>query len=301
MPQHEIFKHIQHYVSEGIIHDELIPFFDQDGKWRGDKIKWQLSDLVRESVSMRESFLPSSRRTSTTRCGTVLRTTFYWQGNESLMIKYSGIEGSLIVNGKAVVQAANLRHVGGHLITHSNARIYLPNLASVSGNLEGMKGFFFKAPRLRVVGGNMMIAGLIPPKLETVGGRLGVYWSFECNAPRLQHVGGCLVPHKCTKLVVPMLETVGGSLVMTHAATRIEAPSLCSVGGDFIAGLVEQIRAPLLRNVAGNLDSNSAKEFYHPSIEVGGEWTVFPGAVKDWEKRKAARLAIRGSLGSLYL
>jgi hypothetical protein len=301
MQQHEIFKHIQHYVSKGIIHDALIPFFDQDGKWRGDKIKWQLSDLARESVKMRDSFLPSSRRTRKGRSGTVLLTTFYWRGNESLVIKYSGIEGSFIVNGRAVVHAANLRHVGGHLITQSNTRIYLPYLASVGGNLEGMKGFFFKAPRLRDVGGNVMIAGQIPPKLETVGGRMGVYWSFDCHAPRLQHVGGCLVPHKCTKLVVPMLETIGGSLVMTHAATRIEAPKLCSVGGDFLAGSVAYIRAPRLRSVTGDMDTRSTPQYYHPAIKVGGQWTICPGAVEDWVMRAKARELMRAKGGQLYL
>jgi hypothetical protein len=301
MQQHEIFKHIQNYVSKGIIHDALIPFFDQDGKWRGDKIKWQGSDLARESARMRESFLPSSRRTRTARSGTKLRTTFYWEGNESLIIKYSGIEGSLIVNGNTVIHAANLRHVGGHLITQSNTRIYLPYLASVGGNLEVMGGFVLNAPRLRDVAGNMMIAGQIPPKLETVGGRLGVYWSFDCHAPRLQHVGGCLVPHKCTKLVVPMLETVGGSLVMTHAATRIEAPKLCSVGGDFLAGSVAYIRAPRLRSVTGDMDTSSTPQYYHPAIKVGGQWTICPGAVEDWVMREAARRTLRGDQGSLYL
>lgn len=301
MKQTNILRHIHHYASTGIIDDALIPYYDQHGKWRRDKIKWQRPDLARESVKMRDSFLPSSRRTRTTRSGTVLRTTFYCQGDESLMIKYSSIEGSLIINGSAVINAANLRHVGGHLVTRSNTRIYLPYLTSVGGNFETMDNFSIKAPRLRNVVGNMIIAGQIPPKLEFVGGRLGVDWSFECHAPRLRYVGGCLVPHKCTKLVVPLLETIGESLVMTHAATKVEAPRLCSVGGDFLAGSVAKIRAPSLRSITGDADTSSATDYYHPAIKVGGQWKAFPGLVEHWALRLKVIALIRGTGEPLYL
>jgi hypothetical protein len=301
MQQHEILKHIQHYVSKGIIHDALIPFFDQDGKWRGDEIKWQPSDLARESVRMRESFLPSSRRTRTTRSGTVLRTTFYRQGNESVMIKYYSIEGSLIVNGNAVIHAANLHHLGGHLITQSNARIYIPNLVSVRGNFEAMKGFLLKAPRLREVGGDMMVTGYVPPKLESVGGRLGVYWVFELNFTRLQLVGGSLMAPKAEVIIAPLLETIGGSFLANNSTRKVHTPKLRSIGGDFLIGSVTDLRAWLLRTIGGDMDTRCAKGYYHPAIRVGGQWTICPGSVEDWLMRAKVREVIRTKGGQLYL
>jgi hypothetical protein len=301
MQEHEILKHIRKYHSSGIIHDALIPLFDQDGRWRGDQIRWQTDASPPLLEGMRKAFLRSSRRTRKCRSGTVLRTSFYWQGAETVRTTYCGIDGSFVVDSDAMICAANLRQIGGHFISKTAERIDVPNLKTVGGSVGLICCFLLKAPRLRDVGGNVTIAGQIPPKLETVGGRMGVYWSFDCHAPRLQHVGGCLVPHKSTKLVVPMLETVGGSLVMTHAATRIEAPRLCSVGGDFLAGSVAYIRAPRLRSVTGDMDTRSTPQYYHPAIKVGGQWTICPGAVEDWVMRAKARELMRAKGGQLYL
>jgi hypothetical protein len=301
MQQHEIIKHIRKYHSSGVIHDVLIPLFDQNGQWRGDQIRWQIDASPPLFEGMRKAFLPSSRRTSRRRSGTVLRTSFYWQGTEPVQTTYCGIDGSFVVDGNAMICAANLRHIGGHFISKTAERIYVPNLKTVGGRVGLMHSFLFNAPRLRHVAGNVMLAGYMPPALETVGGRLGVSWSFAFRAPNLKHVGGCLVPHKCTELVVPLLETVGCGLFVSHAARIIDAPKLRSVGGDFLAGLVGEIRARLLRSVSGDMDTGSAKGFYHPAIKVGGTWTVCPGAVEDWTRREAARQAMRGNQGPLYL
>ena len=301
MQQHELLKHIRKYHSSGVIHDALIPLFDQDGRWRGDQIR-QLTDELRPSLEgMRKAFLRSSRRTRKCRSGTVLRTSFYRQGAEPVRMTYCGIAGSLIITGNAIIHAANLRDVRGHVISDTNERIYLPNLRTVGGRFELVRSFHIKAPRLRHVGGNVMLAGSVPPSLESVGGRLGVSWSFAFHAPKLKHVGGCLVPHKCTQLIVPLLESVGGGLLLSHAATKIEAPRLRSVGGDFLAGMVGEIRARLLRSVSGDMDTSNAKGFYHPDIRVGGNWKCSPEAVAIWQRREAARLAMRGGDGRLCL
>lgn len=301
MQQQEILKHIRKYHSSGVIHDALIPLFDQDGRWRGDQIRWQTDASPPLLEGMRKAFLRSSRRTRKCRSGTVLRTSFYWQGTETVRTTYCGIDGSFVVDSNAIICAANLRHIGGHFISKTAERIDMPNLKTVGGRVGLMRCFRLKAPRLRHVGGNVMLAGYMPPSLETVGGRLGVSWSFAFHAPKLKHVGGCFIPHKCTELVVPLLETVGCGLLVTHAATKIHAPKLRSVGGDFMADKVGEIRAPLLRNISGNLDTGSAKGFYHPAIRVGGEWTICPGSVEDWMLRAKAREAIRGNGGPLYL
>jgi hypothetical protein len=294
MQEYEILKHIRKYQSSGVIHDALIPLFDQDGRWRGDQIRRQTDELRVSLQGMRKAFLRSSRRIRKCRSGTVLRTSFYRQGAEPVRMPYCGIDGSLIVSGNAIIHAANLRDIGGHVISDTNEQIYLPNLRTVGGRFELIRSFLIKAPRLRHVGNNLLLAGYVPPCLETVGGRLSVHWSFTFHAPRLKHVGGCLVPHKCTELIVPMLETVGGGLLLNHAATRIEAPMLRSVGGDFLAGTVGEIRARLLRSVSGDIDTRSAKQFYHPDIRVGGEWNYSPEAFEDWLRRKRVRLVLKG-------
>lgn len=299
MQEQEILKHVRKYHSSGVIHDALIPLFDQDGRWRGDQIRRQTDELRLSLEGMRKAFLRSSRRTRKCRSGTVLRTSFYRQGAEPVRMTYCGIDGSLIITGNAIIHAANLRDVRGHVISDTNERIYLPNLRTVGGRFELVRSFLIKAPRLRHVGGNVILAGYVPPSLETVGGRLSVHWSFEFYAPKLKHVGGSLVPHKCTELIVPMLETVGGSLLLSHAATRIDAPQLRSVGGDFLAGLVGEIRARLLRSVSGDMDTRHAKGFYHPDIRVGGEWNYSPEAFEDWLRRKRVRMVLKGEPFSL--
>lgn len=301
MQENEILKHVRKYHSSGVIHDALIPLFDQDGRWRGDQIRWRTDRLSALVKGMREVFLPSLRRTRKCRSGTILTTSFYWQGSETILTTYCGIDGSFVVDGNAIILAANLRHIGGHFISKTTEKVDVPNLTTVGGRVHLLCTFLLKAPRLRHVGGNVMIAGYMPPLLETVGGRLGVSWSFDFHAPKLKSIGGCFVPHQCTELIVPSLETVGCALLVTHAAKKIHAPKLRFVGGDFIAGLVGQIRAPLLRKVSGNLDTHSAKEFYDPSVEVAGEWLIFPGAVENWERRKAARLLIRGTSPPIFL
>ena len=82
--------------------------------------------------------------------------------------------------------------------------------------------------------------------------------------------------------------------MLSHLARRIIAPRLKSVGGDFLAGSVEDIQMPCLRSVGGDLDTGSTPGFYDPAVQVAGDWTVFPGAIRAWELRDSARKAIRG-------
>lgn len=293
MKQEELLHHIQNYAITGIIDDGLVPYYDQFGQWRGDSINWT-APLPSAHKQISKSVLPESRRTTLSRSGTVLLTSFYWRGDSPATIIHCEIKGSLVVTDNASVHAANLRRVGGHLVIHSNHRIYLPLLQFVGGNFEAMKGFLLRAPRLREVGGDMMVVGHVPPRLETVGGRLGAYWLFEFESPRLRHVGGALVAPKSEVVLTPLLETIGGGLLQGNRAHRLHAPSLRTVGGDFLAASVTDMRVPRLRIIGGDMDTRGAQGYYHPAVRVEGEWTTCPGAVEDWTKRLAARLAIRG-------
>jgi hypothetical protein len=301
MNQDYISHLIQHYASTGIIHNALVPFYDQHGRWRGGTTRWKCASSQPLLAKIKSSLLPSWRRTRKRRSGITLRTSFYWTGAEPFRLRYGCIEGSLIVSSNAMIYAANLRHVGGHFITSSNLRIHLPCLASVAGNFEAMQSFHVAAPLLRRVGGNVMLAGCLPPSLETVAGRLGIYGADSVYAACLRHVGGCLVISKANEARLPLLETVNGGLLMTHPAKKIDVPGLRIVGGDFLAGEVTDIRAPRLEAVIGHLETSFAMEFYHPRIKVGGDWTVCPGAVEHWAMRAAARLAMRDDSTPFFL
>lgn len=301
MNQEEILKHIKIHATTGIIHDALIPYFDQDGKWRGDMIRWKCDTSKPCLAKIQTSLLPSSRRTRRERSGTVLRTSFYWTGPECVHVTYSGIEGSFVVGNKNSIHAPSLRHVGGHFTTGTNQRIHLPNLQTVGGDFLAMETFLLEAPRLRHVAGKVMLIGTLPPSLETVGKHLAVYWLFAFDAPRLRHIGGSLVLSKVEQVRLPVLEAVGCSILLGSHAHKFHAPKLRSTGNDFLMGSVSQIKAPRLRFVGGDLDTHSSKAFYHPDIKVMGQWAMHPEAAEYWTMRQAARLAMRGDREPPYL
>lgn len=301
MQQQAILNHVETFAKTGMIHDALIRFFDQNGKWRGHTIRWRCAKEKAFLTAIKSCRLHPSRRTRSDRSGTVLCTSFYWTRQERVCMNYSGIEGSFICASKVPVHAANLRHVGGHFAASTTHRIYLPYLASVGGNFEAPMSFFVNAPRLREVGGRVTIAEQLLPSLETVGGRLVAIWAYGFEAPKLKHVGGTMGLAKTEVLRVPVLETVGGGILLGSLAKKIDAPKLRSVGGDFLAGMATHIRAPRLRSVGGDLVTCWAGDFYHPAIRVGGHWEIHPKALEGWIRREAARVAIRGKGGPFYL
>ena len=301
MKSKELFPHIQNFAATGIIDDALIPCYDQDGRWRGYGIRKADPDQHPALQKIGKSILPESRRTRTSRLGTVLLTSFHCCNKNPLTLCYCEIQGDLAVSGNVSIHGANLRHIGGHFLADTDHRIYFPQLTTVGGNFEAVKGFKLMAHRLREVGGNLVVAGHIPPRIESVGGRLGVYWIFTLQADHLRRVGGALLAPKAEAVVVPVLESIGGGFLLNHMTRKVQAPCLRSVGGDFLAETVTDMRVPRLRAVGGDLDSRSAKGYYHPEVRVAGEWTICPGAMEDWAKRLAARLAIRGHTAPLYL
>lgn len=291
----DLINHIAHYTATGQIRDELIPFYDQNGKWCGSPMLWcRNSRFFPQLELIKSSCLPSSRRTLKTRHGTVLRTSFVWRGNQSIHLTYSSILGSLVAEGNGAIHAASLRHVVGCLVSSTNNRVYLPNLREVGLNFHLMKTFDLQVPRLRHIGGRAQLLGRFPPQLETVGKSLGVYWCFNAESDRLRRVGDYLALSKAEAIRLPALEDIGGSLLLTLLVKSIDIPRLESIGGDFLAPCAERIRARRLRRIGGNVDTSSAKNFYNPRIRIGGEWTTYPGDVEQWARNEAARRAMKG-------
>lgn len=290
----DLINHIAHYAATGQIRDELVPFYDQDGKWCGAPVLWCRNSIFLPQLELiKSSCLPSSRRTLKTRHGTVLRTSFVWRGNESIDLIYSGILGSLVAEGNGTIHAASLRHVGGCLVSSTNKKVYLPNLREVGLNFQLMKTFDLQVPRLRYIGGRAQLLGRFPPQLETVGKSLGVYWCFNAESGRLRRVGDYLALSKAEAIRLPALEGIGGSLLLTLLVMSIDVPRLESIGGDFLAPCAERIRARRLRSIGGKVDTSSAKGFYNPRIRIGGAWTTYPGDVEQWARNEAARKAIK--------
>jgi hypothetical protein len=290
----DLLNHIKNYAATGQIHDDLIPLYDQDGKWRGDLMSCKYMKAIPRLNVIKSSYLPPSRRTLKQRHGTRLKTSFIWRGNEDVRLTYSAISGSFIVEGNASIHAACLRDVGGTLYSSTNKKVYLPSLNTVGSNFQIMKTFDVKVPRLRHVGGRAQILGYFPPRLETVGKSLGVYLCFEAASSCLRSVGDYLCLTKAESIRLPALERIGGSILLTLLAKSIDVPKLESIGGDFIAPCAQIIRARSLRSIGGNVDTSSAKGFYTPRIKVSGDWTTYPGDVEQWKRSEAARKAMKG-------
>lgn len=297
----ELLHHILQYSKTGIIDDELLPCFDQEGCWRGSG-NCRLDIAHHAAIrKISKAVLPVSRRTKKSRSGTILRTSFIWRGVRPITLKYCEIKGSLVVFENASLRAANLRHIGGRFCANNSNQIDLPILTSVGGSFEAVHGYCLKAPRLREVGGGMVIVYHIPPRIETVGGRFGAYWVFDLSPLRLRHVGGALVAPKAEVVVAPVLETIRGGFLLNNMTRRVHAPCLQSVGGDFLADAVIDLCVPRLRGVGGDLNTRSAQGFYHPEIRVAGEWTICPGAQEEWTRRERARQALRGDGVPIWL
>lgn len=288
-----IIKHIGKYAATGQIHDDLVPFYDQHGKWHGAPFIWFHIRTVPRLNIIKSSYLPASRRTLKERQGTMLRTSFIWRGDENVRMTYTRIGGSMIVEGNAIVHAACLRDVGGSLISSTNKRVYLPNLRTVGNHFQMMKTFDLKITRLRQVGGSAKMLGQFPPQLKTVGGSLGVYWCFTAESKSLKQIGGYMVLTKAESIRFPVLESIGGSLLLTLLVKSIDVPKLQSIGGDFFAPCASHICARALRVIGGKVDTSSAKGVYHPRIQVGGEWKTYPGDLEQWARNEAARRALK--------
>lgn len=294
MRQKEIIQHIQNFSHTGIISDELLPYYDQHGKWRGDKIRWWRPIPESLLTLIQRSHLPEARRFHRVRDRTILHTSWNVCSEKDSRIHFAAIRGSLIAHPSWPLQAMSLRFVGGHFLGHTKHRIEIPNLVRVGGSFETPDAFCLHAPRLRSVGGWLKVAGTVPTKLQSVGGSLSTFACFEFKAPMLLFVGGALIPHKARSVDAPLLENIGGGILLSDTTKRINVPHLQTVGDDFYADSAELIWAHRLRKVGGDLDTRSDPKFYHPAIRVTGEWFCNSAAIHYWVARTKALEALKG-------
>lgn len=282
-----ILEHIKKYLATGKISDSLVPYYNQHGNWIGTPGLLLCAKRHAPFDRITSSYLPLSRRTYRDRSGTILRTSYVSIGDDSVLIKYSGINGSLVVQGNSKIHAPSLRHIGGGVIISTNQRVYLPNLKTVGRCFEVLQTFGLHVPRLIHVGGMARILGCIPPRLTTVGKSLAVHWCISAESESLRLVGGSLTLDNAEAVNLAELEFIGGSFIVSHFASVINTPKLQGIGGDFLAKSVPDLRTPALRLVGGNMDTSSAKLFYRPRIKVCGTWIKCPGDLEYWKRREA--------------
>ena len=296
----EILNQIRHFEATGKVHDSLIPYFNQHGKWCGVKVRILrlTTDLTHGKI--KKYTLPIARRTSHTKYGVILKTSYTAESDDEITLSYVGIEGSLVVNGDALIRASELRHVDGHFLADSTRKIYLPKLRTVGGFFDVCSSLMLVARQLREVRGDVLMVGRLPPLLRTIGGRCVVNHAPTLVAPHLKTIGKSLLLPKTEKVFLNNLESVGSELILP-IAQRIEARALRQVGSNFLAAQAETIVMPSLRVIGEDINSKSAKQFYNPKIKVGGSWTICEGAINDWIVRTLVRDALRGGNPDLLL
>ncbi len=282
----EILAAVDVYHRTGEIPEILVPFFEQNGRWIGDRRNMTSPTYKISQALMKEATLPVARRTNTSNRGKlILLTSFYRKTNHPLTIPWNEVRGGIKLKGDARFSAPHLRVVGHDIYASSNLKIDLPRLRCVGGDLDCPHTWRVHAPRLCAVGKSVQVTEVDLPALESVGNRLSMRWTDHILVPRLQTVGGAFHVHCATSLHAPVIETVGGALIATHAHT-FRAPNLHTVCCSLLLGRATQIAAPELRFVRCVLDTVVAADFYNPEIQVGGTWIAHPQAATRWRARK---------------
>lgn len=180
------------YASTGIIHDELIPFFNQDGQW--DLVLWgwpkSLYKVIRRL--MQNAYLPEERRIERCPDGWRLRTSFVWWEDGPVQLPWAEVAGTVRILKTASVVAPKLRIVGSHvyvLVDHDTKHISAPYLRWVGGNFKtGEEILSVEVPSLEHVGGSIWVTharSVAARRLKTVGGDL---WTPNADAFRPRHI-----------------------------------------------------------------------------------------------------------------
>lgn len=284
MKKYRILQLTRLFFDYKTIHDDLIPYFDQHGRWLGDRGKWEHSVSVIARMRMKAAYLRRSRRTRRSRSGMILRTSYLWHKSTPALLTYCAVEGSVFIPAKSTIHAPSLRDVKGRFFSHTNKAIYAPYLQSVGGDFDVSETCLIQAGRLRHVRGNVFIFGCELPSLTTVGGSLYAKWVFDFKYKKLERIGGSCETHASTNVALPLLKSVGGDLILGKAE-RVQLSELESIGGHFLAPRAEEIEAAELNSVGGDINSEMSPEFYRHTIGCGGHWIMCPGDREKWLRK----------------
>lgn len=270
MKQSEILIAAQHFSRTGEIQDKLIPYFDQNGRWHGDRRRWRKSIFKTVRRRMRRALLLSDRRISNGHGKPVLFTSAVVSTKTPVEIPWREVMGSMKIKSAVSVAAPLLRKVGGHLHTTS-PEVHLSGLRIVKGGFDALSAWNLQIPQHQSVGGSLQVIDFNAPSLESVGNCLFMRWTQHAYTPSLRSVGGSLCATDATFFAAPCLKVVGRRLE-ADVAVVFRASRLRTVGMSLEATSATVFVAPFLGYVGGDLIASAAIHLHNPSIKVCGEW-----------------------------
>lgn len=278
MKQSEIHKAAELFSRTGEIQDKLIPYFDQNGQWHGDRRNWRKSIFKTMRRRMKRALLHSDRRIKVNGHGKpILLTSFVVNTKSPVVIPWQEVNGSIEIKSAASIAAPILRKVRGHFHTTTVSVVHLPRLRVVKGDLDAPWTWQLQIPQLQTVGGSLQVIDFLAPSLESVGNRLSMRWTQHACAPCLKSVGGDLCAIHATVFAAPCLKVVGRRLE-ADIAVVFRATKLQTVGRSLEATSATHFVAPVLGYIGGDLIAPAKIHFYNPGIKVRGKWSPYPKA-----------------------
>jgi len=279
----------------GKIPDELVRYYDQDGKWGGDRLAWPTTTMRSLAQIMRGIVLPPRRRCRSENGRRILLTSLCWSGKDIQFADWNEIRGSVFIGPHSGFVNPCLETICGSLTGASADKVSLPQLHSVAGHY-GFKSTarLVETPLLRRVGGNLHVRGWNPLQLETVGGSLKIESVLHIKLPKLRQVGGSVLADDGEDFQAPCLEWIGGDFDTGFATKSVSLPQLREVGGSFTSVMAARIDAPRLRAVGGHAFTHSAPKFAPWGLRVGGTWRMHDHAKAFLERCQRARELLRG-------
>lgn len=282
-------------ARSGKIPEELVRYFDRDGKWVGDRLAWPTTTIRSLAQIMRGIVLPPRRRSHSENGRRILLTSLCWSGKDILVADWHEIRGNVFIGPHSGFVNPCLDKICGSLTGASADKVSLPQLCSVGGHY-GFKSMarFVEISWLRHVGGNMHVRGWNPLNLETVGGSLKIESVLHVHLPKLRQVGGSVLADDGEDFQAPCLEVIGGDFDTGFSAKSVSLPQLRKVGGSFTAIMAVRIDAPRLREVGGHAFTHSAPDFAPWGLRVGCTWRMHDQAKAFLERCQRARELLRG-------
>jgi len=278
MKESEILKAAELFSRTGEIQDKLIPYFDQNGRWHGDRRNWRKSIFKTMRRHMKAALLPSERRTKLNGHGKpILLTSFVVNTKSPVGIPWHRVIGSIKIKSAVSIAAPILREVGGHFHTTTSLAVHLPRLRVVKGDFDAPWTWHLQIPQLQTVGGSLQVIDFNAPSLESVGNRLCMRWTQHACAPSLKSVGGNLFADDASFFAALCLQVVGRRLE-ADLAVIFRASKLQTVGLSLLATSAIHFVAPVLGYIGGDLIASVAIHFHNPGIKVRGKWSSHPKA-----------------------
>jgi hypothetical protein len=265
------------FLKTGSMHDMLLPFYDQTGRWAAQLEPPEIG--AGDSLdALQTTVLPESLRSTINGDGErVLLTSYIHKGEQPHEIPWHEIAGDVRVESETAVTAPNLRRlVPDSGCMFAAPMVYLPELNAASR-------LYLEANELTI------------PKLNTV--KWAEINTPKLNAPSLQ-TAGVLELNGTKSAEFPSLRTVEQSIssfsILEFHAQNLEMVNPKSeILSYFLLSAATIIEAPKLKFVGRFCCTRLAPKFWNPDLVVDGEWDMHPIAARLRQEELARRLLRR--------